>query len=147
MSTPRIPQLPAVGRNEVMSHILRIKEVFELHFDRSWLAVVIDELPLENRTVREIREFLSITETEAENEARILAGLDALRRYIWTLKRHLLPRVRELLGVSAFCGENRVRDRSQYVIRSLTAFALPYNLAKLESLVDDLDYRYKQLIG
>jgi hypothetical protein len=130
-------------RNRLLSSIHQIRDQFEKHFDRSWLSVVIDELPLEHRTVREIREFLHIVELSQDDDQRIESGLDELRRYIWTLKKHLLPQVKELLGVSAFSYGRRRMDKSQYVLRRLTAHALPYNLAQFEILVDNLESQFR----
>ena len=53
---------PAAGMNEILSQIRQIREVFEKHFDRSWLGVIIDELPIDSRVIRDIREFLAINE-------------------------------------------------------------------------------------
>jgi hypothetical protein len=138
-STPNILLAAAARNNEVISLIRRIKEAFELHFDRSWLAIVIDELPMDKRVVREIRNFLPLTDMTPENRQQIESGIDNLRRYIATLKIHLLPNIKELLGVSAFSSSRRGMDKSQYVLRRLTAHALPHNLTRLETLVDTLE--------
>lgn len=140
---------PPFRRHEIASLIHQIKEVFDLHFDRSWLAIVIDELPMDRRTVREIREFLALSDLVIHEDQRIEAGIDELRRYIWTLRTHLLPQAKELLGVSPFTGNRGAMDKSQFVLRRLTAHALPYNLDRLESLVDSLEilFRERQIAG
>ncbi len=130
-------------RNEIVSLVHQIRDTFEQHFDRSWLAVVIDDLPIDRRTIREIRGFLALFDLTPESEQRIESGIEELRRYIWTLKRHLLPNVKELLGVSPLSSARLTMDKSLYVLRRLTAHALPYNLARLERLVDALDSRFK----
>lgn len=137
--TTPLPEASTAQYHRIVSLIRQIKEVFELYFDRSWLSIVIDELPLDKRTVREIREFVSLSDLLADDDQVIEAGIDALRRYIWTLENHLLPQVKELLGVSPFSSERRSMDKSQYVLRRLTALALPHNLEKLEALVDALE--------
>ena len=138
-ATPNILLAAAARNNEVISLIRRIKEAFELHFDRSWLAIVIDELPMDKRVVREIRNFLPLTDMTPEYRQQIESGIDNLRRYIAALKVHLLPNIKELLGVSAFSSSRRGMDKSQYVLRRLTAHALPHNLTRLETLVDALE--------
>ena len=141
-----ITQFPSIpSRNEIGSMVKKIRDEFEKNFDRSWLAVVIDELPMDKRTVREIRDFLAVDHMIPENDHRLEVGVEELRRYIWTLEKHLLPNVKELLGVSPFHGARPSMDKSQFILRRLTAHALPYNLEQLGSLVDRLDLRFKEL--
>jgi hypothetical protein len=141
--TTPLPEASTAQYHQIVSLIRQIREVFELYFDRSWLSIVIDELPLDRRTVREIREFVSLSNLLAEDDQVVEAGIDGLRRYIWTVRNHLLPHVKELLGVSPFSPERRNMDKSQYVLRRLTALTLPQNLEKLEQLVDSLETRLR----
>lgn len=133
----------ASRRNEILSLINQIRELFERYFDRSWLAIVIDDLPMDRRTVRDIREFLALSDLFPEHDQQIESGIEGLHRYIWTLKTHLVPNVKELLGVSPFSTKRRQMDTSQYILRRLTAYVLPHNLVQLEAAVDELETRFK----
>lgn len=130
-------------RNEIVSLVHRIRNLFEERFDRSWLAAVIEGLPLDPRTIREIRDFLATMDVFPDNDQKIELGIEALHRYIWTLKTHMLPHAKELLGVSPFSEPRRRMDKSQYVLRRLTADTLPHNLKHLENLVEQLVSRFK----
>ena len=133
----------ATRRNEIVSLAHQIREVFAERFDRAWMSAVIDALPLDSRTVREIREFLASMEVFPDNVQRIESGIDELLRYAWTLRKDLLPHAIELLGVSPFSSAIRTMDKSQYVLRRLTADTLPHNIAKLELLIEQLERAYK----
>ena len=78
-----------------------------------------------------------------DNVQRIESGIDELLRYAWTLRKDLLPHAIELLGVSPFSSAIRTMDKSQYVLRRLTADTLPHNIAKLELLIEQLERAYK----
>ena len=130
-------------RSRLSSLISQIRAEFDEHFDRSWLEAIYEELPLENRNIREIRDFLSVADLTINNEQAMTAGIDELRKYIAALRKHLLPNIKELLGVSEFSSARVGMDKSQYVLRRLTAHAFPYNLANLEVLVDALELTAK----
>ena len=137
------PFAATIRRNEIISLVHQIREIFEERFDRSWLAAVIEALPLDPRTIREIRDFLATMEVFPENDQRIESGIEELHRYVWALNKHLIPHAKELLGVSPFTGARQKMDKSQYVLRRLTADTLPYNLAKLERLLEQLERKFK----
>ena len=41
---------------EILKLLGELKEVFENHFDRTWFSLIIDGMPIDFHTVRDIRE-------------------------------------------------------------------------------------------
>ena len=44
---------------EILKLIAELRNVFESHFDRTWFSLIIDGMPIDFRTVRDIREMVS----------------------------------------------------------------------------------------
>lgn len=124
--------------SEILRLIAQLREVFENHFDRTWFSVIIDGMPVDMHTVREIRLLVSLTSLYPGEETLLWQGIEELETFIRTLKRFLLPVLRERLGISWLFPHRRVRDRSQYILRALVAFTLPYNLERLRHLTQKL---------
>jgi hypothetical protein len=124
--------------DRVSGLIRQIRQVFENHFDRTWFSLIIDGLPIDFRTVREIRELVSLHFVQKGDEAAIRLGAQELESFIRLVRRYLLPVIKERLGVSGLHPETRVKDPEQYLIRRLVAYTFPYNLERLERLAGEL---------
>ncbi|RKX76599.1 MAG: hypothetical protein DRP87_11500 [Spirochaetes bacterium] len=127
-----------VGEEEILRIIGEIKEVFENHFDRTWFAIIIDDLPMDSRTLPEIRNLVSITTIHPGDEKLIRSGIQELEQLILNIKRYLLPVLKEALGISAFVPHKMVRDKTQYIIRKFVLFTFPFNLERLAMLTSEL---------
>jgi len=134
-------QLTSEHEHEILILIRDIRQVFEDHFDRTWMAMVIDGLPFDFRTIREIRELVSITAFHPGDERAIQAGVTELESFILHVRRYLLPVIKERLGVSWLLPHRRVQDKTQYLLRRLVVYAFPYNLEKLTFLTARLKSR------
>lgn len=128
----------ATGGYEVEEEILgllgELKEVFENHFDRTWFSLIIDGIPVDLRTMREIRDVVSLTSLYPGEEWVVYQGVLELETFCQTVKRFLLPVLKERLGISWLFPANRVRDARQYLVRKFVAFTFPYNLERLRRL-------------
>jgi len=129
---------PATGGYIIDEEILRLlaelRELFENHFDRTWFSLIIDGIPVDLRTMREIREVVSLTTLYPGEEWMVYQGVTELETFCATVKRFLLPVLKERLGISWLAPENRVRDARQYLVRKFVAFTFPYNLERLRRL-------------
>jgi hypothetical protein len=116
-------------------HLLRligqVRDVFENQFDRTWFSVVIDGMPIDFRTVREIRQMVSLKTIYPGEEWEIYQGVLELETFVLTVRRQLLPVLRERLGISWLFPGRRVRDRNQVMLRRLVAITFPHNLERL----------------
>src|SRR5258706_12501772 len=56
---------------EILKLIGELKNVFENHFDRTWFSLIIDGMPIDFRTVRDIRELVSLTSLYPGEERQI----------------------------------------------------------------------------
>jgi hypothetical protein len=135
------PARIAHGKAAIVDCILRIREVFVQHFDRAWLGVLMDDLPVGVRTLREIRSLILFDSIYPGDEHSIHGGLVELEEFIQALRTYLLPLIRERLGISKLRPSAMVRDRNQYLLRRLLAFTLPYNLERLTALAAELRLR------
>jgi len=118
--------------------IRRIRRVFEDHFDRTWFAIIIDGLPIDARTVRMIRELVSLESIHVGDEWFIYQAMLELNRFVLLVRKFLLPVLKERLGVSGLVPHRMVRDRTQYILRRFVAYTFPYNLQRLEELAAEL---------
>ncbi|MGA2975847.1 MAG: hypothetical protein ABSF77_11115 [Spirochaetia bacterium] len=123
---------------EILKLIGELREVFENHFDRTWFSLIIDDMPIDFRTVRDIRELVSLTTLYPGEEWLIFQGVLELEIFCSTVKRFLLPVLKERLGISWLFPQRRVRDTQQYIVRKFVAFTFPYNLERLRRLSQKL---------
>jgi hypothetical protein len=119
---------------EILGIIAELRDVFEDHFDQTWFSLIIDDMPIDFHTVRDIRELVSLGTLYPGEEWVILQGVQELEIFCTTLKRFLLPVLKERLGVSWLFPQKRVHDTQEYIVRKFVAFTLPYNLERLRRL-------------
>ncbi len=124
--------------SEILTLIGELKNVFENHFDRTWFSLIIDGMPIDFRTVRDIRELVSLASLYPGEEWQIFQGILELESFHRTVKRFLLPVLKERLGISWLFPQRRVRDAQQYIVRKFVAFTFPYNLERLRRLTQRL---------
>jgi hypothetical protein len=123
---------------EILRIIGKLRDVFENNFDRTWFSLIIDGMPIDFRTVRDIRELVSLTSLYPGEEWQIFQGVQELETFHRTVKRFLLPVLKERLGISWLFPQKRVRDAQQYILRKFVAFTFPYNLERLRRLTVEL---------
>ena len=123
---------------EILKLIAELKDVFENYFDRTWFSLLIDGMPIDYRTMREIRELVSLTSLSPGEEWQIFQGVLELETFSLTVKRFLLPVLKERLGISWLIPQMRVRDTRQYILKKFVSFTFPYNLEKLRRLTAQL---------
>ena len=126
---------------EILKIITELRDVFENNFDRTWFSLILDGIPVDLRTVRNIRELVSLTSLYPGEEWQILRGVQELEAFHGTVKRFLLPVLKERLGISWLLPQKRVRDPHQYILRKFVAFTFPYNLERLRRLTARLRSR------
>jgi hypothetical protein len=118
---------------DLLRLIGQVRDIFENHFDRTWFSVIIDGLPIDFRTVREIRQLVGLTTLYPGEEWQIYQAVLELESFALTVRRQLLPVLKERLGVSWLFPGRRVRDRNQFLLRKLVAITFPYNLERLRA--------------
>ena len=119
---------------EILRLIGKLRDVFENNFDRTWFSLIIDGMPIDFRTVRDIREMVSLTSLYPGEERQLLQGVSELETFCRTVKSFLLPVLKERLGISWLFPQKRVRDAQQYIVRKFVCFTFPYNLERLRRL-------------
>lgn len=114
-----------------------IREHFDRHFDRGWLAMIIDELPIEASLVQQIRELLGLRSVYQADIHEVRYGVQRLMIFAAELRRHLLPVLRDRLQISGFTRSFRNDDAGR-IHRQFVAIAFPANLQRLEELTASL---------
>ena len=123
---------------QILRLIREIQTVFETYFDRTWFSVIIDDMPIDFRTIREIREMVSLKTIYPGDEKDLYEGVAELESFINHANRFLLPVIKERLGVSRLHPARMVRDRNQYILRRFVAYTFPFNLERLHALTLEL---------
>lgn len=127
------------GMDVVQIRLEALREHFDRYFDRGWLAMIIDDLPIDSSVVRQIRELLALPIVYTDDLPEIRYGIDTLRMFTTELRRHLLPVLRDRLGVSGLRPRRLSGGADDRVHRQFLCMTFPYNLQRLEELVRDLD--------
>jgi hypothetical protein len=130
----------ARGNSEIVDCIRRIRDAFDQNFDRAWFGVLMEDVPMGIRTIREIRNLVTFDVIYPGDEEDILAGLIELEDFVKTIRKYLLPLIREKLGISKLRQRSLVRDRNQFLLRKLLAYTFPYNVERLASLTRELRF-------
>ena len=138
MSEAAIDTSVVPAEQEILSLLGELKDVFENHFDRTWFSLIIDGVPIDLRTMRDIRDVVSLTSVYPGEEWQIYQGVQELETFCQTVRRFLLPVLKERLGISWLFPARRVRDARQYIVRKFVAFTFPYNLERLRRLTQRL---------
>lgn len=111
-----------------------LRNVFEELFDKSWLIIILENLPFDLRTIREIRNFLCTENISDADVPAIWHKIEELETFIKVIKIYLLPVLKERLGISHLSPERMVLDKTQLVVRRFIAYTLPHNLQRLNVL-------------
>jgi hypothetical protein len=137
---PELEQKELVDQgNELLLPLIRkIRRVFEDHFDRTWFSIIIDGLPIDFRTIRMIRELVTLQSIHVGDEWFIYQAVVELSRFSLLIRKFLLPVLKERLGVSGLVPHRVIRDRGQYILRRFVAYTFPFNLERLEALTVEL---------
>ncbi len=122
-------------RTEVFLDALR--EHFDRHFDRGWLAMLVDELPIDSSLVPQIRELFGLRSVYLSDIYEIRFGIERLTTFAFELRRHLEPVLRDRLRISGFTRSSR-DDEIGRIHRQFVASAFPANLDRLEELTESL---------
>jgi hypothetical protein len=125
--------------NELIRKLIETSRAFTDYFDHPWLLNILDDLSIDSTSIRDIRIFLSLRILSSGDEQVIINGMKGLRNFIIIIRRHLLPMIKEKFGVSPFSQDRLLMDKSQYILRAFTAYALPVNLDKITALTMELE--------
>ena len=120
------------NREVIADHLASLQAFFAEHFDRGWLTVQLDELPIDWVAYRHVRNTLAITSIYPSDMPGVVACVEALFRFIDDLRRYLLPELRDRLGVSGLTRQRRRLDAVTRVQHELLASVFPHNLEELE---------------
>lgn len=134
--------LEAAGEaQDIMELVQKIKHTFEDHFDRTWFSLIIDGLPIDFRTVRLIREVVSLHSLHPGDEWLLYQGAIELGRFVYHVRKFLLPVIKERLRVSGLFPHQIVKDKTQYILRRFVVYTFPHNLERLACLTGELKDR------
>ncbi len=115
-----------------------IKEQYYNHFDQSWFHMLLENCPVSSQLVRDIKIFLDSGRDDLSRKSNVIYGISNLETFVRAVETHLMPHIKELLGVSGLAPTRSYGHRDEFVHRRLLAEVLPYNLTMLKVMVNDL---------
>jgi hypothetical protein len=120
------------NRAAIADELASLQTFFAEHFDRGWLTVQLDDLPIDRVAYRHVRNTLAITSIYPSDMPGVVTCVEALFRFIDDLRRYLLPELRDRLGVSGLTRQRHRLDPVTRVQHELLASVFPHNLGELE---------------
>ena len=124
--------------NKIRECLREIKDFFQAYFDTNWLLLILEDFPIESSTIEYIRELLDYESPILFDTQKISAHLPILENYIDSLRRYLLPDLREKLGVSSLLPKKKIHNKELLLFHRLVAYTFPFNLEKLSMLTKRL---------
>jgi hypothetical protein len=118
----------------IFTTLQELRDEFEKNFDRSWLFLIIETLPISLRTMREIRELFDFKTLCSRDIEEIQQKILELEKFINVIRDFLLPRVKEKLNISHLDPEHMIDDKEQQLLRRCVASNLPFNINRLYEL-------------
>lgn len=111
-----------------------LAELFRTSFDTGYFNQMLEKVVYDPPQLRDIRNFLYGPSYGLEDSVLMLQGIEALEKFSFFCRRHILPSLRDLLEISGFSSRWRSdKDRhSLQVLKGLFAYAFPHNLKALE---------------
>jgi hypothetical protein len=128
----------ALAEQHLLTGIRAIREIFGRYFDQNWFVSLLDEVPLDQRTLRDVRALSRFTSLFPGDEMEIAHGIGELERLQVALRHYLLPHIKEKLQVSGLSSARTIRDQNQYILRRCVAMTFAHNLGELELLTTRL---------
>ena len=123
-----------LAEQELLSAIRAVRGLFERFFDQNWFLSLLDEVPIDPQTLRDVRSLTRLSTLFPGDEAEIVHGIVELSKLQAALRRYLLPHIKEKLLVSGLRAARAIRDTDQYILRRCVAMTFEHNLAELEAL-------------
>ena len=119
----------------ILARVAGIRSSFNNNFENPWFFMLLEGIPIDPILLKDIRDFIRIDEVWAVDEERAAEGIRYLEIFLLTLRRYLLPCIKERLRISNLKPESLVRDPDQLAIRKLVAYSVPLKVDILEDLV------------
>lgn len=128
----------ALAEQRLLSAICAVRDLFERYFDQNWFLSLLDEVPIDAQTLRDVRSLTRLSTLFPGDESQIAHGIVELTKLQGALRRYLLPHIKEKLLVSGLRAARAIRDTDQYILRRCVAMTFELNLAELEALTGSL---------
>ena len=122
----------------ILQAIRQIHEAFVACFDNQVSAVIINELPTDFKTLRYIRNLLTVQRIDSQALITIEMGITELEQFLKIVNTYFLPRAKELMHISPLKPEHMVTGKDLYILRKLALTVLPENLKRLTRLTVEL---------
>ena len=134
VSHPLPASVNGLAEQQLLSAIRAVRGLFERYFDQNWFVSLVDEVPIDPQTLRDVRALTRLNTLFPGDESEIAHGIAELSKLQVALRRFLLPHIKEKLLVSGLRAARAIRDTDQYILRRCVAMTFEHNLAELELL-------------
>ncbi|MBN1523993.1 MAG: hypothetical protein JW904_05905 [Spirochaetales bacterium] len=123
--------------------IQNMRNLFEHSFDRAWFYSMLNNVPLELKEIREIRDFLTSESTQRFDLNELAQKAGIIDTFLDVVDNYMIPELKEKLGISYLSPGNMVEDKDEFVTRQFIAYTLPHNLKEFAKLNEE----YKRLLA
>lgn len=127
-----------LAEQQLLSAIRSVRHLFERYFDQNWFLSLLDEVPVDPQTLRDVRSLTRLSTLFPGDETEIAHGIVELNKLQAALRRYVVPHIKEKLLVSGLRAARAIRDTDQYILRRCVAMTFEHNLAELEALTGRL---------
>ena len=135
----RYDTAPVTCRESTLLELIEeIRGIYLCCFETVVAAALSNTMPGITRTLREIRNLISVVRVDGETLAVVRSGAEELEEFVSVLSKYFLPKAKELLQVSPLDPRARVRDRDALLYRRLIICTLPANIGRLRDLTGEL---------
>jgi hypothetical protein len=139
MDMGRYDTAPVTSRESTLLELIEeIRGIYLCCFETAVAAVLSNAMPGINRSLREIRNLISVVRVDGETIAVVRSGAEELEEFVAVLSKYFLPKAKELLQVSPLHPEARIRDRDALLYRRFLICTLPENIRRLQELTGEL---------
>ncbi|MBN1699026.1 MAG: hypothetical protein JW881_16020 [Spirochaetales bacterium] len=118
------------------SLITELATLLETYFNRNWFFILIEDIPVDIDSIMEMSRLLSI-QTEPD-EAKIRELVHGLDQFIQSLRRYVIPFLRQKLRISYLIPHAMIKDKNNLLVYRLIASVFPDNVNRLALLTDML---------
>ena len=135
----RYDTAPVSCRESTLLELIdEIRRIYQCCFETVVAAVLSNTMPGITKSMREIRNLISVVRVDGETIAVVRSGVEELEEFVSVLSKYFLPKAKELLQVSPLNPDNRVHDRDAFLYRRLLICTLPENIGRLRELTGEL---------
>ena len=123
--------------------VKELLQLLEFYFKQNWFLLLLEDLPGKRLELHEISGLLSFPEISIHDVQKIQDIINLLDHFVHSIKRYLLPVLREKLRISGLSPEKRLKSKEELLRNGLIASVFPDNLKRLSCISEQIKWYLK----